>query len=170
MYVYDRDCCHGRQPMSWITWFLITSIFLLVFLIIEGFEGFFIGVLLSLASSIAVAWLPFSYPIKVVVLCALLCSIYFGLRYWVSQSQSPGFSSWRSLSNDQFSGEAQKEFAVVVEAVDDSSAPSLRVMWQGQSWHAEVLDGPSIFDKGERVEVVGRYGTSLKVVRICSSL
>ena len=88
----------------------------------------------------------------------------------MSQSQSPGFSSWRSLSNDQFSGEAQKEFAVVVEAVDDSSGPGLRVMWQGQSWHAEVLDGPSVFDKGERVEVVGRYGTSLKVVRICSSL
>ena len=62
----------------------------------------------------------------------------------------------------------QKEFAVVVEAVDYSSGPGLRVMWQGQSWHAEVLEGPNFFEKGDRVEVVGRSGTSLKVVRIDS--
>ena len=106
--------------MSWITWFLITSIFLLVFFLIEGFEGLFVGMLLSLASSIAVAWLPFSYPFKVVLLCVILCVVYFGLRHWVAQSQSPGFSSWKNLSNNQSADESQKEFAVVVEAVDYS--------------------------------------------------
>jgi membrane protein implicated in regulation of membrane protease activity len=154
--------------MSWITWFLITSIFILVFFLIEGFEGLFVGMLLSLASSIAVAWLPFSYPFKVVLLCVILCVVYFGLRHWVAQSQSPGFSSWKNLSNNQSADESQKEFAVVVEAVDYSSGPGLRVMWQGQSWHAEVLEGPNFFEKGDRVEVIGRSGTSLKVVRIDS--
>ena len=41
-------------------------------------------------------------------------------------------------------------------------------MWQGQSWHVEVLEGPNFFEKGDCVEVVGRSGTSLKIVRIDS--
>ena len=154
--------------MYWITWFLITSIFLFVFLLIEGVEGFFIGMLFSLASSLAVAWLPFSYPLKILVLCLALCLIYFGLRYWVAQSQSPSFSNWRNLSNNKSSGESQKEFAVVIGAFNDASGSGLRVMWQGQSWQADILDGISAFEKGDHVEVIGRSGTSLKVVRIDS--
>ena len=41
-------------------------------------------------------------------------------------------------------------------------------MWQGQSWQADILDGISAFKKGDHVEVIGRSGTSLKVVRIDS--
>ena len=141
------------MPPLWrpLIWLLVAGALLIVELVQPSFDGLMFAVLGGLVVSVLTALLPLQVWIQITVfsLITLLGTLWLS-RWSAQRNPRPGR---RRLKDDT---------AEVLATIEPGGEG--RVRWHGQSWAASSLDVETPLQAGDRVLVISREGTQLKVL------
>ncbi|WP_114994423.1 NfeD family protein [Synechococcus sp. UW179A] len=141
------------MPPVWspLIWLLVAGVLLIVELMQPSFDGLMFAVLAGLVVSVLTALLPLQVWIQIMLfsLITLLGTLWLS-RWSAQRNPRPGR---RRLKDDT---------AEVLATIQPGGEG--RVRWHGQSWAASSLDVETPLQAGDRVLVISREGTRLKVL------
>ena len=141
------------MPPLWtpLIWLLVAGVLLIVELVQPSFDGLMFAVLGGLVVSVLTALLPLQVWIQIILfsLITLLGTLWLS-RWSAQRNPRPGR---RRLKDDT---------AEVLATIEPGGEG--RVRWHGQSWAASSLDVETPLLAGDRVLVISREGTRLKVL------
>ncbi|KZR86937.1 hypothetical protein MITS9509_00881 [Synechococcus sp. MIT S9509] len=141
------------MPPLWtpLIWLLVAGVLLIVELVQPSFDGLMFAVLGGLVVSVLTALLPLQVWIQIILfsLITLLGTLWLS-RWSAQRNPRPGR---RRLKDDT---------AEVLATIEPGGEG--RVRWHGQSWAASSLDVETPLRAGDRVLVISREGTRLKVL------
>ena len=141
------------MPPLWtpLIWLLVAGVLLIVELVQPSFDGLMFAVMGGLVVSVLTALLPLQVWIQIILfsLITLLGTLWLS-RWSAQRNPRPGR---RRLKDDT---------AEVLATIEPGGEG--RVRWHGQSWAASSLDVETPLLAGDRVLVISREGTRLKVL------
>ena len=141
------------MPPLWtpLIWLLVAGVLLIVELVQPSFDGLMFAVLGGLVVSVLTALLPLQVWIQIILfsLITLLGTLWLS-RWSAQRNPRPGR---RRLKDDT---------AEVLATIEPGGEG--RVRWHGQSWAASSLDVETPLLAGDRVLVISREGTRLRVL------
>ncbi|QNI55807.1 NfeD-like family protein YbbJ [Synechococcus sp. BIOS-E4-1] len=141
------------MPPLWtpLIWLLVAGVLLIVELVQPSFDGLMFAVMGGLVVSVLTALLPLQVWIQIILfsLITLLGTLWLS-RWSAQRNPRPGR---RRLKDDT---------AEVLATIEPGGEG--RVRWHGQSWAASSLDVETPLLAGDRVLVISREGTRLRVL------
>ena len=141
------------MPPLWspLIWLLVAGVLLIMELVQPSFDGLMFAVLGGLVVSVLTALLPLQVWIQI----SLFCLITVLGTLWLSR--------WSAQRNPRPGRRRLKDETAEVLATIQPGGEG-RVRWHGQSWAASSLDVETPLQAGDRVLVISREGTQLKVL------
>lgn len=141
------------MPPLWspLIWLLVAGVLLIMELVQPSFDGLMFAVLGGLVVSVLTALLPLQVWIQI----SLFCLITLLGTLWLSR--------WSAQRNPRPGRRRLKDETAEVLATIQPGGEG-RVRWHGQSWAASSLDVETPLQAGDRVLVISREGTQLKVL------
>jgi membrane protein implicated in regulation of membrane protease activity len=144
----------GSAPLLW---FLLGTVLLGLALFGIDSDGLIlIAGLTALVLTLATALLPIPPLLGAALFVAVGAAGYGWLRRWSRRQREAALPS--------SAGADRAEVISGFGSGDPADPDRGRVLWQGQSWAAENLEGGRALPPGSRVLVMGRDGTRLQVV------
>ncbi|MFM7361609.1 MAG: NfeD family protein [Cyanobium sp.] len=154
------------NPAAWLgsaplLWFLLGTVLLGLALLGVDSDGLIlIAGLTALLLTLATSLLPVPPVLAVALFVLVGAAGYAWLRRWSRRQREVIPPSSASAER----AEVISGFGGGDAPGDPADADHGRVLWQGQSWAAENLEGGRVLPPGTRVLVMGRDGTRLQVL------
>ena len=141
------------MPPLWspLIWLLVAGVLLVVELVQPSFDGLMFAVFAGLVVSVLTALLPLQVWIQIILFSLITVLGTLWLSRWSAQ-RNPRPGRRRLKDNTA-------EVLATIQPGEEG-----RVRWHGQSWAASSLDVETPLQAGDRVLVISREGTQLKVL------